>query len=170
MRKLSLLFLVAAALCAAVLTAPRPASAQYGEPLIITQCDSISVDGRQMQRIAFSLDASWSHFDNFQMFPVAPALGDTCRIVQVSAPNGWTASIEETGQVFWSGNPNPAGSTRDGFAIVLSGPSCCFQFFSCPVVLDPCSGGIVCFACPSKTDVPVPAAPRSWGSLKVQYR
>ncbi len=169
MRKLSLLLLVAAAVCTA-LTDPRPASAQDGEPLIITQCDSVSIDGRQVQRIAFSLAASWHGFDNFQMYPVAPALGDTCRIVEASAPDGWTVSIEKGGFVFWSGNPNTPGATRDGFEVVLSGPSCCFHFFSCPVVLDPCSGGIVCFACPSKTDVPVPTAPRSWGSVKVQYR
>ena len=168
MRKLSLLFLVVAAVCAA-LTDPRLASAGYDEPLIITQCDSISVDGRQMQRIAFSLAASWSHFDNFQMFPVAPALGDTCRIVEASGPDGWKVYIEE-GRAYWGGNPNNQGASRDGFEIVLSGPSCCFHFFSCPVVIDPCSGGRVCFACPSKTDVPVPTAPRSWGSLKVQYR
>lgn len=165
----ALLALVAAAV-------PRPAQATGDFDIFVTQCDSMTVNGHAMQRVTFSIrnnSPTWSSF--LILFPITnQAPGDTCHIVESTAPDGWGVySSDPSGAVLWYNNLGQGfepGATVHGFSMLLNRPTCCFDFWFGSVVLDTERSARVCFACPNPTDIPVPVLPRSWGSLKVQYR
>ena len=169
MRRLVLVAL-AALTCGALTGWDQIVSAQTW--INVEQCDSIQANGQECSRITFGVHdkADSDQIIYMRLFiPTYPVPGDTCHVLQATAPLGWSSSIEHDGGAFWGSNyPRGGivpGQTQGGFQMILSRPTCCvlFQFSN---YFEPFGDADVCFACPFAT----PDQRKTWGALKVKYR
>jgi hypothetical protein len=137
-------------------------------------CDTVSINGQSYDRVTFSVHNIFQPTDDIWVISMAPQTyqvpGDTCRVIQLTAPLNWKSTIRGDGGPGWiatssSGVISP-GQTQSGFQMVLRHPTCCY-FASFTSVFDtPFASATGCFACA----LPTPALGSSWGQLKVKYR
>lgn len=168
MRK-SILFIELALALVIGLSSSTSASAQ--EFLTVTQCDSASIGGVELDRATFTIHNSASTMLQFLMVPVDyETPGDTCRVIPLASSNGWLSHTNKSGSAVWSasGLPYiiPPGAVLGGFQVALRRPVCCFrvQFFG-PLV-EPYTTFTTCLRCP----IPTPIRQSTWGRLKQAYR
>lgn len=142
-----------------------PTSAQW---IALDHCQEVTLNGRQAEVITFTVHniAQGESVSRIRLYPRGTQAGDTCSVVSVSLPPGWSSIPPNDGGAFFGAPQASAiasGQSLGGFQITLTKPSCCFLFvFS--GILDPFGSEQNCFACST------PLRPQTWGAVKVLYR
>ena len=150
-----------------------PGAQVSADPYVtVTNCEMVQVQGVSADRLTLRILAKTGYTEWVRVYvgPYSLLGPDTCRVLEATAPAGWTASTtgsRDAGAIFngpWSAGI-PSGQALDGFQITLSRPTCCVHFVL-GNALDTVGGTKVCF----ESCVATPAAGSTWGLVKWIYR
>lgn len=164
------------ALVAVLVVAGRHSIATATPIVTNVTCDSVMIEGHAYPRVSFDVQNPDSrlgadHVSASRLPSTGP--DDTCRVLRVTAPTGWSAGWGLGDQfVLWYAASDSAirlgpGMTLSGFQLVFTpGHTRCFEFRLAGAVDEAFAIENDCFAC----DLPVPNLRRTWGALKAVYR
>ena len=152
---------------------PPPSTQVHWVP---TSCDTVSTDPLRL-RVGFKIVNMDSVVAIYQFRMEAIYLGfsspELCVVESCEGPGDWGCSAwpahigsgANWGVASDSGSVSP-GETQEGFAIIISDPSCCFFASSTSAVFHTQAVDTLCVPC----DRPVQTLDRSWGKIKHKYR